>query len=345
MSPSELLEFIRHPVIRLFYMATGFWVSQALFVATELEVFTLLDSCPLSAEEFCQASKLELRAGRALLASLVSLGLLRWRGGRYANAPVAAQWLVKGKPDYLGEGIDMLRDRLYEPWGRLERALRTNRPTSFDSSLGELFDYLEDRTEEQEQFIRGQHALSLVPARALARRFSFSRFRHLADLGGGSGIYAIEAARRFPHLRATIVERAPICRLAQEYIKAAAMEGRVVAEAGDFFSDSLPAGADVALLSHVVHDFSPEENEDLLRHLADQLPARGVLLLSEWLWREDRTGPLAASLMALNMLVDTRGGRSYTYGELRELLRAAGFRVVERRPLFAAAQLVVARKS
>jgi hypothetical protein len=341
---SEFLDFVRHPAIRLFYMATGFGVSQALFVGTELEVFTRLEAGPLSAEEFCAALQLELRAGRALLAALVSLGLVRLKRGRYGNAPVAARWLVKGKADYLGDGIGMLRDRLYEPWGRLGRALRTNRPTSFDSSLGELFDYLDDRGEEQEKFVSGQHALSLLPARALARRFSFRRFRHLADLGGGSGVYAIEAARRFPHLRATVVERAPICRIAQEYIRAAGMEERVTTEARNFFRDPLPEGVDVALLSHVVHDFSPQENVGLLRRVAEGLPAGGVLLVSEWLWREDRSGPLAASLMALNMMVDTRGGRSYSFGELRELLQVAGFRSVERKPLFAAAQLVVARK-
>jgi hypothetical protein len=100
----------------------------------------------------------------------------------------------------------------------------------------------------------------------------------------------------------------------------------------------------VVLLSHVLHAFSPEENAVLLRHVADQLPAGGVLLVSEWLWREDHTGPLAPSLMALNMIVDTRGGRSYTYRELRGLLQAAGFRSIRRRTLLGAAQLVIARK-
>src|SRR2546425_48088 len=146
---SEVLQAVRHPVVRLFYMATGFWVSQALFAAIELQVFDLLESQALSADEFSQALELDLRPARALLSALVSLGLLRCRGGRYSNSALASRWLVKGKPEYLGEGIAMLRDRLYEPWGRLDRAVRTGRPTSFDSTLGELFDYLEERTEEQ----------------------------------------------------------------------------------------------------------------------------------------------------------------------------------------------------
>src|SRR5260370_41600056 len=107
MSPLELLDLIRHPAIRLFYMATGFWMSQALFVATDFEVFTILDSGELSADELCRALKLELRGCRALLSSLVSLGLLRFRKGRYSNSEVASDWLGKGEAEDLGNRIAM----------------------------------------------------------------------------------------------------------------------------------------------------------------------------------------------------------------------------------------------
>src|SRR2546422_9891472 len=167
MSFSDLLLLIRQPAVRLFYMATGYWVSQALFVAADLGVFTLLESRPHSAKEFCESLNLDLRPGQAVLSALVALGLLRLRQGRYSNSRLASGWLVKGKTEYLGDGIAMLRDRLYEPWGRLDRAVRTNRPTSFDSSQGELFDYLKGRAEEQKKFVDGTHALGLIPSRAL----------------------------------------------------------------------------------------------------------------------------------------------------------------------------------
>lgn len=344
MSISELLALMWNPPVRLFYMAAGFWMSQTLFAAIQLEVFTVLEARPLSEDELVEALKLEPRPVRALLGALVSMQLMRFRSGRYENSPLAAQWLVKGKPDYLGEAVAMLHERLYEPWGRLGRALQTNRPTSFDSTMGELFDYLEDRTEEQARFITGLHAAGLLPARALARRFDFSRFTHLADLGGGSGVYAIEVLRRFPKLKATLVERSEVCRIAQEYINAAGLGDQITTEARNIFQDPLPAGADLVLLSQVVHDFSPEENGNLFRHVHEQLPSKGMLLVSEWLMDEDYHGPLAAALLSLNMLVDTRSGRSYSFGDLSELLRAAGFTSIQRKPLYGAAQLVIAHK-
>lgn len=344
MSIFELLALMRDPPLRLFYMASGFWMSQTLFAAIQLEVFTILEPRPLTLEELGEALKLEPRPARALLGALVSMRLVQFRSGRYGNAPLAAQWLVKGKPDYLGEAVAMLQERLYEPWGRLGRALQTNRPTSFDSTLGELFDYLEDRTEEQARLIAGLHAAGLVPARALARRFDFSGFAHLVDMGGGSGVYAIEVLRRFPKLKATVVERPQVRPIAEEYIKSAGMGGRIVTETRNVFQDPLPDGADLVLLTQVVHDLSPEENGKFFRHLHEQLPPKGVLLVSEWLLDEDHHGPLPAALLSLNTLVDTRGGQTYSFKDLGELLRAAGFMTIQRKPLYAAVQLVIARK-
>src|SRR2546425_13327473 len=105
MSFSDLLLLIRQPAVRLFYMATGYWVSQALFVATDLGVFTLLESQPLSAKEFCESLNLNLRPGQALVSALVPLGLLSLRQGRYSNSRLSPPLLGKGKPEELWRGV------------------------------------------------------------------------------------------------------------------------------------------------------------------------------------------------------------------------------------------------
>src|SRR3989442_12773944 len=102
MSFSDLLLLIRQPAVRLFYMATGYWVSQALFVATDLGVFTLLKSQPLSAKEFCESLNLNLRPGQALVSALVPLGLLRLRQGRDSDSRLSAPWAGKR------EGVEVL---------------------------------------------------------------------------------------------------------------------------------------------------------------------------------------------------------------------------------------------
>src|SRR2546427_9446775 len=123
MSFSDLLLLIRQPAVRLFYMATGYWVSQALFVAADLGVFTLLESRPLSAKEFCESLKLNLRPGQALLSALVALGLLRLRRGGGSNLRLSSRWVVEREAgDLCGWGA-VLRARRHEPPGRHDRAV------------------------------------------------------------------------------------------------------------------------------------------------------------------------------------------------------------------------------
>src|SRR2546428_5331748 len=107
MSFSDLLLLIRQPAVRLFYMATGYWVSQALFVAADLGVFTLLESRPLSAKEFCESLKLNLRPGQALLSALVALGLLRLRRGGSSDSGLVPPFDVQGQDGGTCGGISL----------------------------------------------------------------------------------------------------------------------------------------------------------------------------------------------------------------------------------------------
>ena len=239
----------------------------------------------------------------------------------------------------------MLQKRLYQPWGHLTEVLQRNQPASYDPDEGSLFDHLAAHPDETKSYTRAMHALSLIPARQLARRYDFSGHRHLLDVGGGSGVYAIEVVRRYPQLRATVFERPIACEVANEFIRQAGLQGRIQTEGGDFFREPLPADVDIALVSHVLHDYSPRENAQLLLRLSEALPAGGVLLVSEWLLDGDQRGPLAAALMSVNMLVDTSTGRNYSFGEIRALLEAAGFEGLKRRSLYGPASLIVARRS
>ena len=94
---------------------------------------------------------------------------------------------------------------------------------------------------------------------------------------------------------------------------------------GDFYRDELPGGSDLALLSAIIHQNSPEENVDLYRKAYRALAPGGVLLIRDHIMDETRTKPPGGAMFALNMLVNTRGGDTYTYEEVRSTLERAGF--------------------
>ena len=79
------------------------------------------------------------------------------------------------------------------------------------------------------------------------------------------------------------------------------------------------------MLSNICHMLSPTENRDLLRRGAQALVRKGRIVIQEFVLNADRTSPAPAALFALNMLVGTANGNSYTEGEYQTWLREAGF--------------------
>jgi predicted O-methyltransferase YrrM len=168
-------------------------------------------------------------------------------------------------------------------------------------------------------------AISTLSARELGAHVDLSGATALLDVGGGSGAYDIELARRHPHLRATVFDLPPVCEIAATKVEAAGYEDRIAVAPGDFLADpELPPGHDVVLLSMIMHDWTPEQDLAILRKCYAALPPGGLIVISELLVNDEKTGPPAAALMSLNMLVETFG-RNYTAAEYEEWLRATGF--------------------
>ena len=312
----------------LMQVVSGFWASKTLAAAVELDLFTQLSGSPITIDELCRQLGIESRPAEMLLSGCAALGLLEVRDGRFANSPLAEQYLVRGRPYYFGGVVTMLDRRLYLPWNRLVEAIWTNRAQTWGDQPG-LFEAISANPEEQRIFTEAMHSWSIQSGRAVAEAFDFSPYRQLVDVGGGSGAYCIEACRRYPHLRAVVFDIPPALEIAREKIAEAGLSDRVTTHAGDFFTDALPAGADVVLLSMILHDWTPEKNRRILRACHDGLPAGGALLVSELMMDDDKSGPAPAALMSLNMLIETEG-RNYTWAEYTAWLEETGFEAIRR---------------
>jgi acetylserotonin N-methyltransferase len=159
--------------------------------------------------------------------------------------------------------------------------------------------------------------------------FDLSGYRKLVDLGGATGHLAVAACKRYPHLRAAVFDLPPVLPLAREMVDASGVADRIELIPGDFFADALPE-ADLFAVGRILHDWSLDKIERLLRVICERLPAGGALLVAEKLLADDKTGPSWAVVQSLNMLVCTEG-KERALGEYTELLRAAGFRDVQGR--------------
>ncbi|WP_431920643.1 methyltransferase [Micromonospora wenchangensis] len=310
----------------LMHLVAGVWGFKTLAVGVEFGLFTrLAGGRTVTVAEAAAEFGLDERPADLLLSASASLGLLERAGDGYRNSALAEQFLVEGRPYYFGAQVRYSDLRTYLPWHRVGEALRGNRPLTWDPQQQ---DSLFDTTDPElvAQFWDAMFATSRFTARALADAYDFGAHRRLLDVGGGAGAFPIEFCLRLPELRATILDLPHVCVRAGERIAEAGLTDRIGTVAGDFLADpALPDGHDVILLSMILHDWDEPTNRALLARCHDALPPGGVIVISELLLNDERTGPPEAALMGMNMLVETEGGKNYSGAEYRRWLTDAGF--------------------
>ena len=174
-------------------------------------------------------------------------------------------------------------------------------------------------------FIGAMHAIARPLAGRIVTLVDPAGARRLIDVGGGSGTYTLAFLEAAPQMRATIFDRPEVIEMARERVGAAGMLERVTLVAGDFEHDPLPAGHDLAFVSAIIHQNSPAENGALFRKIFAALDPGGRVVVRDHVLSPDRTEPRSGALFAVNMLVGTEGGNSYTEAEIRDALTGAGF--------------------
>jgi SAM-dependent methyltransferase len=163
----------------------------------------------------------------------------------------------------------------------------------------------------------------------IAGAFDATSFKRLLDIGGASGTYTIAFLRKNAGMTAVLFDLPPVIELARERIIAEGLLDRIVLVPGDYNEDDLPRGCDIALLSAVIHQNSSSQNLDLFRKIFSVLEPGGVLLIRDFIMDSTRTVPKQGTVFALNMLINTAAGDTYTFDEISESLKHAGFTDVE----------------
>jgi ubiquinone/menaquinone biosynthesis C-methylase UbiE len=149
--------------------------------------------------------------------------------------------------------------------------------------------------------------------------------RKLLDIGGASGSYTQAFLEAFPGSRATLFDLPSVIKIAQRRLAGSELLDRITFAAGDFYKDDLPSGHDLALLSAIIHQNSPEQNIELYRKIYRALEPGGRLIIRDHVMSPDHTQPASGAIFAVNMLVGTPGGSTYSFDEIQEGLKAAGF--------------------
>jgi hypothetical protein len=311
--------------------------AAVLAAAADLDLFSTLASKPLTAAEVSRRLGCDLRGLTILLDALAALRLARKRGDRYAlPAGVGALLTHGGSQSVLA--MAQHQATCLRRWVQLARVVKSGGPA-------ERIPSVRDEAGDEESFIGAMHNVSAPNAERVIKALRPLLFQHLLDIGGASGTWTIAFLRACRSARATLFDMPSVIPMARRRLAAARLGGRVKLAAGDFMKDELPSGADLAWVSAIVHQNSRAQNRVLFAKIFRALVPGGRIAIRDILMEQDRTRPVAGALFAVNMLVATEGGGTFTFAELQEDLARAGFaKATVLRPDDAMNSVVAARK-
>ena len=293
-------------------------LARAVLVGVKVGVFEALAAGPLASAEIANRCGTDLRATEKLLGALAGARYLRSRSGRYALTPMARKWM-------LAESKSSLRDGLLYQFVDMRYIERID-----EYVLGGETVRLHDEmsTEDWALYQRGMRSGANLWIPEVSLRTPVPRgARDLLDIGGSHGLYSVALCRKYPALRATILDLPSAIEQAAPLLAREGMGDRVRHEVGDARTADLGVATyDVILIANLVHHFDEATNRDLVQRCARALRLGGRLVLADVARPEspERAGQIGA-LTDLYFGVTSEGG-TWSFAEMAAWQRAAGLR-------------------
>ena len=307
---------------RLNEMSRSFWSSAILRAGLKLGVFALLEGSLLSPDEVARCVSGAPRYVQAFLDACVVLGLLEKKDNEFTNSSAASDFLVKGKPQYVGDLILHITNH-WESWGHLAQLIREGKsPLPFESGYVDANTYWTD-------YMMGQHNRAEAgQSYYLVQNVDLRGRRKMLDLGGGAASYSIALCGANPQLHSVVIDQKEPLNIARGLVEERGLQGQISLVEGDFNTADLGMDSDVVLISGVVLIKSEEDCRRLFKLAYDALTPGGLVIVQDFM-RVDHSPErmLMDTLMDMYVLIAFDPGAGDRFGEeVSSWLEDTGFR-------------------
>jgi len=307
---------------RIMQLAWAFAPPLMIEAAIRHRVFDLLEHAPKTDEQLAGETGASVRGLRALMNALVGLNLLaKQADGRYSLTPESAAFLLSDKPGFQGGIFRHTSGHLMPKWLQLNEVVRTGRPATAVNQEG-------DGSAFFQEFVEDILPMSFPAAKVLAGHLGLAGASgpvSVLDLASGSGVWGIALAETSPQVTVTAVDWAGVLPATRRIATRHGVADRFRFVAGDLSTADFGTGHHVATLGHILHSEGERRSRSLLRKTFDALAPGGTIAIAEFLVNADRTGPPNGLVFAMNMLVNTDEGDTFSFDEIATWLREAGF--------------------
>ncbi len=307
---------------RLMQMAWGHAAPLSIEAGIRLGIFDTLENKSKTAEQIAADTKCSLRGTTVLLNLLAGFGLLeKSSSGVYGLTPESEAFLVSTKPGFQGGIYRHISRQLMPKWLGLTEIVRTGKPAENVSGESEGAAFFE-------QFVEDIFPMSYASARALANGLNIAHANQtvsVLDIATGSGVWGIALAEASPKVKVRAVDWPGVLPVTERVTAKFGVKDRFTFAPGDLLQADFGTGHQIATLGHILHSEGEKRSRLLLKKVFNSLAPGGTIVIAEFLVNEDRTGPVSGLTFAMNMLVNTAEGGTYSFEEISGWLQTAGF--------------------
>jgi hypothetical protein len=297
-------------------LITGFWLSQAIYVAARLGIADLLRHGSRPVAELAIEAEAHEPSLYRVLRSLASRGIFSEEAERCFALSPAAEWLRSDRPGSLRPYAIMMGEQwVWGSVGEMLHSVRTGQ-SGFEHLFGaRTFDYYADHPHAARFAVEGMTSRSAAENAAIVGAYDFGDAATIVDVAGGQGSLLACILAANSGLRGTLFDKPHVIDVAGAVIERAGLTQRCQLMAGDFF-DCVPANADIYVLKKVIHDWEDRDARIILGNCRGAISNTGRLLLIELIVPAPNE-PSFATMLDLLMLAYA-GGRERTEPEYRE---------------------------
>jgi hypothetical protein len=305
---------------RLMQFAWGYAPTLILEAAIRNRVFDVLDGHPMTLDEVSKATGASTRGLSAVMNALVGLAFLaKDANGSYSLTPESEAFLVSTKPSFQGGLLRHASSQLIPSWLNLTQIVATGKPGNSVNQEGAGSEFFKE-------FVVDILPLSFPAGQVLAKSLNLdSTPARVLDLAAGSGVWGIALAQSSPQVRVSAVDWPNVIPTTKATVARFNLSSQFSFIEGDLLTADFGSGYNVATLGHILHSEGEERSRQLLNKVFDSLVPGGTIAIAEFLVDADRTGPVNGLLFAVNMLVATDNGDTFSFGEISSWLTEAGF--------------------
>ena len=306
---------------RILQFAWGYAPTLIIASAVKHRLFDALNAGPRTVDDLAQETGTSLRGLSAISNALVGLEFLRKDGDRYSLGPEAAAFLVSTRPAFLGPLFQHMTAQILPSWSGLDETVRTGKPSKAINGQAQGANFFAE-------FVEALFPMSYPAARALGEHLDVSQATKtvsVLDLAAGSGVWGLALAQQSTHVHVTAVDWPEVLEVTRRVAQKLGLASRLTAVPGDILKADFGRGHQVATLGHILHSEGRDKSQELLKRTFASLASGGTIAVAEFVANDERTGPPAAMIFAVNMAVNTENGDTFTLPEIRAWLRQAGF--------------------